>query len=113
MRPSRDNILAFLKSPEYRPSRIRELARHLNVPHAAYRAFRRLIHDMVASGDLVELRRKRIALPGGDGFVIGKVQGHQGGFGFVNVSPDAPDVFIAATNMGRALHGDSVMVRLY
>ena len=113
MRPSRDNILAYLKSPGYHPSRIRELARHMKVPQAAYRAFRRLIHDMVGSGDLVELRRKRIALPGGDGFVIGQIQGHQGGFGFVNVSPDAPDVFIGEANIGRALHGDTVMVRMF
>lgn len=113
MRPTQDNILAFMRQPDYRPLRIRELARALKVPHAEYRSFRRLIDDMVQAGDLVELRRNRYALPGVDGFTVGQLHGHQGGFGFVTVDPEKPDVFISQDNMGRALHGDTVMVRLY
>ena len=113
MRPTRDNILAFMRNPDYRPLRIRELAHALKVPHDTYRSFRRLVEDMVKGGDLVELRRKRFALPGAGGFVSGPFHGHQGGYGFVTADSGEPDIYISQENMGRALHGDTVMIRLH
>ncbi|MBT5872885.1 MAG: ribonuclease R, partial [Candidatus Latescibacteria bacterium] len=112
MRPNRDNILALMKTPGYRPLRIRELSRALKVPASYYREFRHLITKMVTGAELVELRRKRYALPGEGSFIIGKMQGHQGGFGFVSVADDKPDLYISRDGMGRALHGDTVMVKL-
>lgn len=112
MRPNRDNILALMKTPGYRPLRIRELSRALKVPASFYRAFRHLVAEMVAGAEIVELRRKRYALPGEDSFLVGKMQGHQGGFGFVTIADDKPDLYISRDGMGRALHGDTVMVKL-
>ena len=112
MRPTRQSILTFMGQAEYRPMRIRDLARALKVRQDAYRNFRRLVVEMVDDGELVELRRKRYGLPGKGGFVTGQVCGHRGGFGFVSVESDDPDVYIAEKAMARALHGDTVMARV-
>ncbi|MBI4553651.1 MAG: ribonuclease R [Candidatus Latescibacteria bacterium] len=102
-----------MRSPEYRPLRIRELARSLAVRNEGYRSFRRLVAEMVEAGEVVELRRKQFALPGSGSFIVGLLHGHQGGFGFVTPDAGEPDVFIGADSMGQALHGDKVLVRLY
>lgn len=113
MSPTPESILAFLKSPAYRPMRIRDLARALQVSHDIYRSFRRLIDEMVEKGELVEMRQSRYAVPDASSFVTGRLHGHQGGFGFVAVDSDSPDVFIPADAIGKALHGDTVLVRLF
>lgn len=102
-----------MEQPSYRPMRIRELSRALKVRQDAYRGFRRLVEEMVDAGELVELRRKRYGLPDKGGFVTGRVCGHQGGFGFVSVENDEPDIYIAERAMARAMHGDLVMVRKF
>ncbi|MBM3265658.1 MAG: VacB/RNase II family 3'-5' exoribonuclease, partial [candidate division Zixibacteria bacterium] len=113
MIPTRDSILVFMRHHTYRPMRIRDLARALRVGHDAYRGFRRLVEEMVAKGELVELRQSRYAAPGAGSFVTGLLHGHQGGFGFVSMDSDDPDVFIPVAAMGKALHGDTVMVRIF
>jgi ribonuclease R len=113
MSPTRESILAFMQHAAYRPMRIRELARALKVGHDVYRSFRRLVEEMAEKGELVELRQKRYAVPGSGGFVIGQLHGHQGGFGFVSLDEEAPDIYISGEAMGRALHGDTVMVRVF
>lgn len=112
MLPTTESILAFLKSPAYRPMRIRDLARSLKISHDTYRSFRRLVDEMVEKGELVELRQSRYAVPDAGSFVTGQLHGHQGGFGFVAVESDSPDIFIPNDAIGKALHGDTVLVRL-
>jgi len=113
MRPTRQSILSFMIQDTYRPMRIRELARAMKVRQDVYRDFRHLVQEMTAEGELVELRRKRYGLPGKGGFVTGQVIGHQGGFGFVTLESDEPDIYVSEKAMARAMHGDTVMVRVF
>ncbi len=72
---------------------------------------------MVARGDLVEFRAGHYALTRGSReFVVGRVQRHRNGFGFL--IPDHPpqgvsgDIYIPAESAGRAMHGDRALVRI-
>src|SRR5438552_4203521 len=58
-------------------------------------------------------RKNRYVLPAEAELVTGKLSIHQVGYGFlVPETSGEPDVFIAAENIGNAMHGDRVVVRI-
>jgi ribonuclease R len=74
---------------------------------------KRLIDDLVKSGEVVRLRGNRYTLPGADntGSVQGTISIHRDGFGFVKPESGGDDIFIPGKNINNALHGDKVSVR--
>ncbi|HEX9879272.1 MAG TPA: ribonuclease R, partial [Candidatus Binatia bacterium] len=53
------------------------------------------------------------AIPGGQGVLVGKVQGHPDGFGFlIPEDRGKEDVYLNRREMRRVMHGDRVMVRM-
>src|SRR5438477_12850878 len=80
-------ILAHLKSEEYRPQRHRGLARELNMDEeGAYHAFRDALRELIHAGRVVLGARGTILLPSShhsrDEFV-GTYRHNRRGFGFV------------------------------
>jgi len=97
-----------------RPLKIRELAKEIGVPEKEYASFRTLVRKLESDGKLVRLRGNRFTAPERLNMVVGKVSvpaSRDGGFGFV-VREDEPDVFIPASGMSSAMHGDRVAVRI-
>ena len=114
--PSAEQILTFFKERVAHPTTARELARLLRVPRDERVAFKRDLKRLVVSGQLAQVRGNRYALPEADNLVAGRLQTNPGGFGFVAPDDAAPgersDIYIAATNLSEAMHGDRVVVRV-
>lgn len=74
---------------------------------------KRLIDDLVASGEVTRLRGNRYSLPGADtgSTTHGTISVHRDGYGFVAPEGDGEDIFVPAKATGSALHGDKVSVR--
>jgi ribonuclease R len=100
----------------HHPAAVRELLQVLKVPKDDRTSFKRHIKSLVASGDLIQIRGQRFGLPEKMDLYVGRLQTHQGGYGFV--SPERPldsgggDIYIGNTHLNEAMHGDRVVVRI-
>ncbi|MCL6520831.1 MAG: ribonuclease R [Firmicutes bacterium] len=108
-----ERILAFMREEAYRPLTEEELMRALHVPRGASEAVRRLLQEMEARGAIVRTRRNRLGVPERMNLVVGRLEAHEKGYGFVLAGDrQARDVYVAAGDMDGALHGDLVVARL-
>ena len=117
----RKQILDYVKGPSYRPLRKRELARALGVSRQSYGNFRRTLGTLEREGVLIRLKGGRYAaseeteaspLRLGRTVVVGRLSVTRAGYGFVSCEAGGPDVYVWAAELGTALHGDRVSVRL-
>jgi len=110
---SREQVLQRLRERSHHPASARELIQLLKVPHEQRATFRRLLKSLVADGELLQIRGNRFGLADRMNVVVGRLQMHASGYGFV--VPDAGaerDLYIAAANIKEALHGDRVVARV-
>jgi ribonuclease R len=110
----RERVLEFLKHGG-KPVSVRELIRRLDLDPEGRRELKDVLRGLLAEGALVKIRGSRIGLPSRMNLVVGRLQCSASGFGFV--IPDSRrgkegDVYVSGANMGEALHGDRVVVRL-
>ena len=80
---------------------------------SAKNGLKRLVDELVASGEVLRMRGNRYALPGADtkATVHGTISVHRDGYGFVAPEGGGDDIFVPAKAVGGALHGDKVSVR--
>jgi len=113
---STDHLLASIRDRVDHPATVKELLQLLKVPKHERAGLKRQLRALVASGDLVEIRGHRFGLPDRMNLVVGRVETHPRGFGFV--VPDRPledvrgDIFIESANLNQAMHGDRVVARI-
>jgi ribonuclease R len=111
-----EQLLALIRDKIDHPSTPREMLQHLKIPREQRPAFKRLLTDLVGTGDLIETRGNRFGLPDRMNLVVGRITTHPRGFGFV--VPDRPlddvegDIYIAGSNLNQAMHGDRVVARV-
>jgi ribonuclease R len=114
--PSTEQILTLFKERVHHPTSARELARLLRVPRDERVAFKRDLKRLADTGQLMQLRGNRYALPETEDLVAGRLQVNPAGFGFVVPDDAKPgernDIYIAAANLTEAMHGDRVLVRV-
>src|SRR5436190_4063000 len=111
-RKIRDQIFALLSRKDYRPLNKIEIARKIGVSGRARVALRRMLRDLERSGEIARIRKDRYVLPVEADLVTGKLSIHPVGYGFLAQEKSGePDVFIAAENIGTAMHGDRVVAR--
>ena len=74
---------------------------------------KRIVEDLVRSGEIVRLKGNRYTLPGADntGTVSGVISIHRDGYGFVTPESGGEDIFIPGKYLGGAMHGDQVSTR--
>ncbi len=110
---TRDELLQSLQAVLERPASARELQQRLHVPRDERVTFRRHLHALAAEGAVIPLRGHRYALPGRADHVIGILQMHPDGYGFVTPDhdPASGDLYIPRSHLHEALHGDRVAVR--
>jgi ribonuclease R len=106
-------ILEFMSKGAYRPLKLRELAKALKISDEEYGGFRRMIRSMLRDGLLVKVKRGRLGLPDKLNLVVGNLVSTKDGYGFVVPEDKSEDVYVRADDVGTALHGDKVIVRLY
>src|SRR5512145_2658958 len=111
-----EQLLKLIREKIEHPATARELLQRLKIPRDQRASLRRLITDLVESGDLIQTRGNRFGLPERMNLVVGRVTTHPRGFGFV--VPDRPldevkgDLYIAGSNLNQAMHGDRVVARV-
>jgi ribonuclease R len=111
---SREQLLRQLRDKVHHPATSRELLQALRVPRNERPTFRRLLKALVADGELLQIRGNRFGLADRMDVVVGRLQMHAAGFGFVipDSNRDGGDIYIAPTNIKEAMHGDRVVARI-
>ena len=109
--PDRERILEFLRE-RGAPMRADDLATSLGVRGAAEReAFAGRLAAMERDGQLMTNRKGELCVVAKLDLVTGTVQGHPDGFGFLIPDAGGPDLFLAPSEMHKALHGDRATAR--
>ncbi len=106
----KEKIVEFLKSKASRPLTLIELADALGVEDLEQLSF--LLEEMEAEGEVVRTRKNRYGVPEKMNLVVGTIQGHPHGYGFL--IPDGnkfEDIYISKENLYGAMHNDRVIVR--
>jgi len=112
-RKIREQVLALLARKDYRPLNKVDIARKLGLAGNGLVALRKTLRELERAGEIARIRKNRYILPAEADLVAGKLSIHQAGYGFLMPETSGePDVFIAAENIGIAMHGDRVIVRL-
>jgi ribonuclease R len=112
MEIDKEKILSFMSQKSYRPLKLRELFKGMKIEETEYRTFRRTIKEMLADGSIVKLKRNRLGILDKLNLLVGELSANRKGFGFVTPE-DGQEIYISSENMGTAMHGDRVVVRLY
>jgi len=112
---AREQLLSLLRDHAPHPATAKELMQLLRVPREERATVRRHLKSLVDTGELIKIRGNRFGLADRMDLVVGRLQTHPRGFGFV--TPDAgddaaPDVYVSSANLKEALHGDRVVVRI-
>jgi ribonuclease R len=113
---SSEQILNVIREKVHHPASTRELLQVLKIPREERPAFRRHLTNLVAQGDLIQVRGRRYGLADKMDLVVGRLETHPSGYGFV--VPDRPldmtnaDIYVTAANLKEAMHGDRVVARV-
>src|SRR5215470_2504219 len=109
----REQLLALLSRKDYRPLNRIEIARKFGVSGRVRVALRKTLRDLERAGEIARIRKDRYVLPREADLITGKLFVHPAGYAFLtSEKPGLPDVFIAAENVGTAMHGDRVVARI-
>ena len=95
-----------------RPLKTKEIARRLDVPKARYRDLRQLLKALTRDGTLYRISNGRFALPERAGMTVGRVETIRSGAAFVQPDGGGEDVFVSQDDLGSAMDGDRVAVRI-
>ena len=114
---SREDILGLMRDRVHHPATARELAQVLRVPREDRSGFRRQLKSLVSDGTLLQIRENRFGLAEKMDVVVGRLHANAGGFGFVvpegtESGQVRQDIFIAASSLTEAMHGDRVVARV-
>ena len=113
---NQEQLLKLIREKVDHPATPRELLQRLKLPREQRATFKRLLGQLVSSGELVQTRGNRYGLPDRMNLVVGRITTNPRGFGFV--VPDRPveevegDIYVAGSNLNQAMHGDRVVARI-
>ncbi|MBA1335580.1 MAG: 3'-to-5' exoribonuclease RNase R [Firmicutes bacterium] len=106
-------ILQYMKENAYKPLTAEELAARLDIGGDNLPRFLETLKEMESEGDLVQTRKKRYGIPEKMDLIVGRLQCHQKGFGFVIPRDELyEDVYIPADSINEAMHNDSVIAKI-
>ena len=96
-----------------RPTTEKDLLKGLRVKGDARLEAKQVIETMLSEGELAKTRPDRVGLPERMDLVPGRLEVKRSGFGFVvPLEGGGPDIYVAGTDLGEALHGDKVLVHI-
>src|SRR6184192_2414165 len=112
-RKIREQVLALLARKDYRPLDRIDMARELGLAASERVALRKTLRQLERAGAIARIRKNRYVLPAEADLIAGKLSIHPAGYGFLSPEKSGdPDIFIAAENIGTAMHGDRVVARI-
>ena len=89
-----------------------DLARDLRVKGPAREAYEGRLAAMERDGQILTNRKGELCIVAKLDLVVGIVQGHPDGFGFLVPEDGADDLFLGAREMHKVLHGDRAVARV-
>ena len=105
-------LISFMTEQAYKPMDIIELGRIFSIKKSERKDFEKILNEMEKDGQIVKTRTEHYGVPDKMGLVVGKLQGHQKGFGFVLTEDERPDVFVPSSCLNGAMNGDKVVVKV-
>lgn len=113
----KQTLVSFMKEPAYKPMDIEGLVSVFDIKPNEYNAFKKTLRVMEREGLIVRTKKERYALAEPEflkeDLVIGKLQAHAKGFGFlIPEEENQKDVFIPSNCMNGAINGDKIAVRV-
>ena len=110
---TKDNLVDFMKEKAYKPMSREELSKIFSLSKKEESDFFKLLSEMEKEGLIIKTANDRYGIPEKMNLVVGTLQGHQKGFGFViPENRELDDIFIPAADMNGALHGDKVIAKV-
>jgi ribonuclease R len=110
----REVVLDYMKEVDYKPMTYQELEKQFQITGAQeFKNFLKLLNELENEGHIVRSRTERYGVPERMNLLRGKLQAHAKGFGFlIPEDRDHQDVYIHANDMGGAMNGDTILVRV-
>jgi ribonuclease R len=109
----RARFVQFLIEEAGRPLTALQLLQRLAIPSSDEAAFLAFLEERVAAGDVVEIKGGQYAHPSRVDLVVGRLQAHPDGFGFVvSDEPDQRDLYVKPRALRGAMHGDRIVARV-
>lgn len=109
----RESIIELMEDGNYKPMIKEELAIEFGIQKGDTNEFYKVLDGLEKEGVLIRNNKDKYGLIKSDYLVVGRLQGHEKGFGFVVPSDKTKDdIFIPAENMNSAMNGDTVVANL-
>ncbi|WZL71718.1 ribonuclease R [Clostridiaceae bacterium 35-E11] len=109
----KEHILEFMREKAYSPMLDIELANVFEIGPQDIGDFYAVLDDMEKKGEIIKTKKHRYAAPERMNLMVGKLQVHGKGFGFVLSELEGyGDVFISPSDMNGAMHSDRVIARI-
>ncbi len=111
---ARQALLDFMREQAYKPMSEKELLKVFQIAKKDSKDFLRLLKQMEKDGEIIQTKAKLYGVPERMDLVVGRLQGHQRGFGFVIPEDQSiDDVFVGPEDLNGAMNNDRVIVRLH
>ncbi len=110
---AKEKLVEFMKEKAYKPMLKEELSAIFSISKKEQSDFYKVIDEMEKEGLVIKTNQSRYGIPEKMNLVVGRLQGHENGFGFViPENKDLKDIFIPAAFLDGALHGDKVVAKV-
>jgi ribonuclease R len=102
-----------MKEEAYKPLTAEELASRLEIDQGDLPRFFEVLREMEREGDIIQTRKRRYGIPEKMDLIVGRLQCHQKGFGFVIPRDEMyEDIYIPADGINEAMHNDRVIAKI-
>ena len=113
----KQTLVSFMKESAYKPMDIEELVAIFDIKPNEYNAFKKTLRIMEREGLIIRTKKERYKIAeeeiSKEDLVIGKLQAHAKGFGFLIPDEEGQkDVFIPSNCMNGAINGDKIAVKV-
>ncbi|QEK11863.1 ribonuclease R [Crassaminicella thermophila] len=109
----KEKILEFMREKAYNPMLDIELANVFNIKPQEIGEFYAVLDEMEKKGQIIKTKKNRYAAPERMNLIVGKLQQHSKGFGFILSEIEGySDVFVSSSDMNGAMHNDRVIGRI-
>lgn len=113
----KQTLASFMKEPAYRPMDIEELIAVFDIKKNEYNAFKKTLRTMENEGLIIRTKKDKYIIANAnheeEGLIIGSLQSHSKGFGFLIPEEEGQkDVFIPSNCINGAMNGDKISVRV-
>ena len=110
---SPSDVLSLFQNRKEQPLSFREIARDLEVDSDRRRELRQALRLLAEERKIVKLDRRHYSLPQRTNVIVGRVQAHREGYGFlIPENPELPDLFLNRREVRSLMHQDRVALHL-